>query len=192
LIASGDTLFAGTDSGRVFISNTNGSLWTKIDSGLPNNSIQFLAMNGNTLFAGTKDSGVFRCTQNETKWIAVNSGLTHKYILSLAISGDYLFAGVSDSNKSGGVWQRPLSEMPEETRSRQTMSASKQSEVTIHVSNNAGSQIQVTFFLLILIVSLQKYLMCQEMRLKRLWIRGANRARMESIGILETRRPDAI
>jgi len=106
---SGTNLFAGTDGGGVFLSTDNGTNWTAVNNGLPDNtSVYAFAVSGTNLFAGTS-GGVFLSTDNGTSWTPVNNGLTYPYphVYALAASGTNLFAGTYH----GGVWRRPLSEM---------------------------------------------------------------------------------
>jgi len=104
---SGTNLFAGTDGGGVFLSTDNGTNWTAVNNGLPDNtSVYALAASGTNLFAGTT-GGVFLSTDNGASWTAVNNGLTNTWVRALTVSGKNLFAGTEGK----GVWRRPLSEM---------------------------------------------------------------------------------
>jgi hypothetical protein len=135
LSSSGTSLFAGTPIG-VFRSSNSGTSWTKMNTGLTDTNVTALAVSGSTIFAGTStytvDSvyqfnghyygvfvggGVSRSTDNGATWTAVNTGfpalqtprgtITDMDVRSLAVCGSILFAGAY----SGGVWQRPLSDM---------------------------------------------------------------------------------
>jgi hypothetical protein len=99
---SGTNLFAGTDSGGVFLSTNNGTSWTVVNNGLTNTDVYALAVSGTNLFAGT-GGGVFLSTNNGTSWTEVNNGLTNTHVYTLAVSGTNLFAGTL----GGGVWRRP-------------------------------------------------------------------------------------
>jgi hypothetical protein len=65
---SGTNLFAGAccewwyceSAGGVFLSTDNGESWTGVSIGLPNTSVNTIAINGTNLFAGTGGNGVWR------------------------------------------------------------------------------------------------------------------------------------
>jgi len=104
LAASGKNLFAGTDSGGVFLSTNNGTSWTAI--GLTNTPINALVISGKNLFAGTDSLGAFLSANNGTSWTA--TGLTHS-ILAFAVSGTNLFAATDSgrlflSTNNGTSW----------------------------------------------------------------------------------------
>ena len=140
---SSSNLFAGTEGG-VFLSTNNGTSWTAVNSGLTNTHVLAFAVSGANLFAGTY-SGVFLSTDNGTSWTAVNSGLTYTYVNALAVSGVNLFAGTW----GGGVWRRPLDEIPVELTS---FAASVQENkvvlnwATATETNNQGFEIERKLF----------------------------------------------
>src|SRR5215468_8571021 len=103
LSVSGDSLFAGTFGGGVFLSTNNGQSWTAVNNGLTNHGVRALAVSGGNLFAGTYGGGVYLSTNNGQSWTAVNNGLTNlpnQAVLALAVSGGNLFAGTY----GGGVF----------------------------------------------------------------------------------------
>jgi hypothetical protein len=57
--AGGTNLFAGTRSG-VYLSTSNGTSWSAVDSGLTKRNVPSLAVSGSNLFAGTTEAGVWR------------------------------------------------------------------------------------------------------------------------------------
>ncbi len=61
LLVNGSTLFAATNSGRIFYSTDDAAIWHPVDSGLqPNLPITSLAIKDSILYAGTTDSGIWR------------------------------------------------------------------------------------------------------------------------------------
>jgi ligand-binding sensor domain-containing protein len=106
---SGSNLFAGTDTGGVFLSTDSGTSWTSVNSGLPAKTIVLsLAVSGIDLYAGTDTGGVFLSTDSGTSWTPVNAGLPAKSkVLSLAVFDGSLYAGIGGC----GVWRRPVPEM---------------------------------------------------------------------------------
>jgi Secretion system C-terminal sorting domain len=57
---SGRNIFAGTDSGSVFISTNNGNNWANVSKGLEDAGVNALTVLGPYLFAGTENAGVWR------------------------------------------------------------------------------------------------------------------------------------
>jgi hypothetical protein len=94
LLLWGNSLFAGTDTGGVFVSTNNGGSWIPADSGLLSLKIRTLAANGNALYAGTYGRGIFRSTDNGHLWTSVNTSLTDTFVSAFASRGDTLYAGV--------------------------------------------------------------------------------------------------
>jgi ligand-binding sensor domain-containing protein len=105
----GINLFAGTDTGGVFVSTNNGTSWTALNSGLHTGlsnqslvkSFAFIPIEtGDTnIFLGTWN-GVFLSTNNGLSWTAVNSGLTNYEVHSLAFSPN----GSDGTNIYAGTW----------------------------------------------------------------------------------------
>ena len=95
-IAVNDTnIFAGIPGpgGGVFLTTNNGTNWTAVNTGLPNDHIHPLVVSGSNIFAGTDGGGVYLTTDNGTSWTAANTGLPMTEIISFAVSGNNLFAG---------------------------------------------------------------------------------------------------
>jgi hypothetical protein len=103
LAISDSIIFAGTDTGGVFLSTNNGIDWLKADNGLPNTSVYSLAVTGNNIFAGTWN-GLFLSTNNGNKWTQVNDA----GVFALTITGSNIFAGtwggVLLSTNNGANW----------------------------------------------------------------------------------------
>jgi len=108
LALNGENLFAGTYKKGIFLSTNNGSNWTAINNGLPNNcDVWSFALSDNNLFASTDSGRVYLTTNNGNNWTLVNSGLPNTYITTLIIRNNDMYAG-TDGN---GVWRRPINEM---------------------------------------------------------------------------------
>jgi hypothetical protein len=61
LALSGGTIFAGADSGNVFLSTDNGTNWIAVNDGLPvYSTVNVLALSDGDIFAGTDGCGVWR------------------------------------------------------------------------------------------------------------------------------------
>jgi photosystem II stability/assembly factor-like uncharacterized protein len=107
LAVSGSNIFAGSDSGMVYLSTNNGTNWTVVNNGLPNNAIYALLTNGNIIFAGTKSSGSYLSTNNGSNWTDLNDSMGT--INMFAVSGSNIFeggTGVSLSTDSGKSWKK--------------------------------------------------------------------------------------
>ena len=99
LLVSGANLFAGTDSGGVYVSTNSGTSWNAVDTGLTERYVWALASLDTNLFAGTS-GGVFRSANNGATWSDVNTGLGSSGVSAFAVisSGTgsaSLFAGTN-------------------------------------------------------------------------------------------------
>jgi hypothetical protein len=118
IVASGNAIFAGSDSNGAFITTNGGTSWTAINSGLTDTHISQLATLGTKLFAVTLN-GVFVSNNNGTSWAADSSGLED--INCFVVVNNQLFAGTDDSGvylsaDSGQTWTSVSPEMPADTR----------------------------------------------------------------------------
>ena len=89
LAISGDTIFAGTNREKTFISAN---------------------INGKNISPGIDDynGGIFLSLDNGKTWENISKGFPINFnVLSLAISGSYIFAGTN----SGGIWELLLSKL---------------------------------------------------------------------------------
>ncbi|MFA5806204.1 MAG: T9SS type A sorting domain-containing protein [Melioribacteraceae bacterium] len=104
IVTSGPNIYAGTNSGGLFLSTNNGDSW--IASGLTDQSINSIAIIGTNLFAGTKNNGVFLSTNQGSNW--VSAGLSSYSVTALLVNGTNLFAGtyggVFLSTNNGANW----------------------------------------------------------------------------------------
>ena len=118
IIASGNAIFACSDSSGVFRTTNNAASWTAINSGLTDKRIFQLAAMGTKLFAVTL-SGVYISGDHGTSWAANSSSL--KNINCFVVVNNQLFAGTDSSGvylsaDSGGTWTSFNSGMPANTR----------------------------------------------------------------------------
>jgi Secretion system C-terminal sorting domain len=103
LLAVGNYLYAGTDSG-IFVTSNNGTSWTHSSiNGIP---ILSFTANGNTIFAGTNNYGVYVSSNNGNTW--VQTTLNNKYVSSLTVFNNIIFAGTTGaiyvSTNNGVDW----------------------------------------------------------------------------------------
>jgi photosystem II stability/assembly factor-like uncharacterized protein len=140
--ANGSKIFVGLSggggaaSGRVFLSDNNGTSWTLVDSGLPRTfldtpdvsfptftteyspMVEVLTLNDGVLFAGLSCRGVFRSTNDGTTWSEANNGIPSRAcIRSFAVHGNYIFAGADTgiymSADDGESWAQVSSGLPD-------------------------------------------------------------------------------
>ncbi|MSM38917.1 MAG: hypothetical protein GJT30_04750 [Geobacter sp.] len=84
LAFNGSSLFAGTNGGGVYRSDSGGS-WSQQINGLSGTIVNALAVGAGTVYAGT-NAGVHKTTSNGATWDAINSGITTLNILSLTVN----------------------------------------------------------------------------------------------------------
>ena len=104
LAVKGTQIFAGifnsTDSNYgVWTTADYGASWSLANNGLPQSSVQALAVIDTVIYAGFDNAGVYRSTDNGAHWTQANEGLTGIYVYALCASGKNLFAGTT-----GGVF----------------------------------------------------------------------------------------
>jgi photosystem II stability/assembly factor-like uncharacterized protein len=96
-------------AGAVFVSNDNGGIWTKLDSGLRDvGMITTFAFLDKYIFVGS-NKGVFVSNNNGEFWSPANEGLIGKFISGFAIIGTDIFVGTDEgmfiSKNNGELWQ---------------------------------------------------------------------------------------
>jgi photosystem II stability/assembly factor-like uncharacterized protein len=67
LLAHSSLLFAGTDAGKIFVSNDEGITWTEQSAGLPASVITSLIVNDSIVLAGTFGYGVYLLPLSDVK-----------------------------------------------------------------------------------------------------------------------------
>jgi|GEM_PF-2177750 len=147
LAVSGQTLFAGLNSGGIFRSVDNGSTWKECDSGLADKkeTITALLIYNSKIFAATAN-GLFRSIDNGDSWNRVTS-MTESSITSFAVIGDAIFigsmtGGVFASSDSGKTWSRKNSGLEDSCILSLTVSGTKLLAGThnfVYCSTNKGS-----------------------------------------------------
>ena len=109
LAVEGNTLFAGTDTGRIYKSTNLGDNWVSASNGIPNTAdVTSIAISGQNIFAGTKNHGLYLSKDNGNTWAAKNDGLEFPVAISaIYVSGNDLLIGTTNQS----VWRRSLSEI---------------------------------------------------------------------------------
>jgi photosystem II stability/assembly factor-like uncharacterized protein len=91
LVASGNTIYAGTDNSGVFISKDTGASWTSASNGLSVPYITTIAIKDTNVYAGTA-AGLFLSQDNGITWKKIDSGFTPtNSIKKISIIGDTVF-----------------------------------------------------------------------------------------------------
>ena len=106
--SDGTNIFAGTNSGGVYLSTNNGQSWSPANSGLPIGELASIAINGSMIFGASYNNGVYLSTNNGTSWSAVNSGLANRNVLCVAAKDSLILAGTDNgiflSHDNGSNW----------------------------------------------------------------------------------------
>ena len=90
----GSCLVATTDSG-IYVSRSNGSVWSKAKGELPTSLWYSVTTHGQYLFAGTYWNGIYRSADTGKTWQSINHGLPPVPVYCLGSSGGNVLAGVS-------------------------------------------------------------------------------------------------
>ncbi len=102
LVASGENIFAGTNSG-LFLSTNSGVNWNIV---LKNNEILNISACETNVFLSTWNDGILRSTNNGISWSPVNTPFS--YINEMIEMGTNLFAGTNNglytSSDNGASW----------------------------------------------------------------------------------------
>ncbi|MCE7935967.1 MAG: hypothetical protein DYG96_15435 [Chlorobi bacterium CHB2] len=95
IVANGEMLFAGTETGDVFASSSSGGPWRATAVGNNHLEILSLAADGATLYAGTRNGGIFRTSDNGKTWkqLIPPREVIGKNITALQMIGKTLFVG---------------------------------------------------------------------------------------------------
>ena len=109
----GDDLWAGTQSGRVFLTTNPVGGWAEPGAGVPGlvTALATDPLHADTLFAGTAVAGVFRSRDRGRSWQSTSVGLDSLEVRALAIAGgERLFvataAGVYEATDGADRWRR--------------------------------------------------------------------------------------
>ena len=106
--SDGTNIFAGTNSGGVYLSTNNGQSWSPANSGLPIGELASIAINGSMIFGASYNNGVYLSTNNGTSWSAVNSGLANRNVWCVAAKDSLILAGTDNgiflSHNNGSNW----------------------------------------------------------------------------------------
>lgn len=112
LYVNGSEIFAGSYGSGVFHSSDTGRTWSRLDSGLANNSIAALAVVGRSWYAGTYTDGVFVSsdtgaawspTAGSPQWNSVSAIITDEGELIVGTSN-----GLSISSDDGATWNQSV------------------------------------------------------------------------------------
>ena len=117
LTSDGNSLYAGTEGGKAFLSNNNETSWSAVSNGLNSSTTVFsIAISGQKIYAAT-DNGIFLSTNNGSSWNTVNDTLNNYVIWSIAIKDTYIIAGTAIngiilSSDNGKNWKTMNNSLP--------------------------------------------------------------------------------
>ena len=102
LSANGENIYAGTDNGEIYRSESTGKSWQLVNStDMAGSSISGMKWIGSTLYASSWGKGVIRSVNGGDSWTPINDGLDDRAVLTMAAVGTTLYAGTY----SKGVFQ---------------------------------------------------------------------------------------
>jgi photosystem II stability/assembly factor-like uncharacterized protein len=108
MLASGNSLFAGTQGGGIFHSADNGLNWAPANNGITNNVIHCFTKFATKIFAGADSGNIFLSTDSGSSWTLLNSGISQSAVNALAANDSNVFAahdfGIFYSPDSGTTW----------------------------------------------------------------------------------------
>ncbi len=91
----GNTLFAGTQGGGIFITSDHGITWNSANNGLKSMNIMAFTVKGSAIYTGT-DNGLFKSIDNGGTWVEADNGIPGNYFTSLAANSSYLFTTITN------------------------------------------------------------------------------------------------
>lgn len=111
LAAIGNTVYAGTSLGDIFVWDRQNNAWAHLPTGINSGSILCMIQSGNSLLAGTYWGGVMSSTDQGKSWSKSNKGLKNKRVFSLLANKGIVYAatyggGVFTSTNDGSTWQK--------------------------------------------------------------------------------------
>jgi hypothetical protein len=111
LMVKDPKIFAGTDTGGVFVSNDNGLNWSASNTGLDNHNIKAFCVKNNVLISGIGNGlstgSIYLSNNNGGTW-APTSVINHEFLFCLANYNSDILAGtwygVTKSSDAGSTW----------------------------------------------------------------------------------------
>ena len=117
---SGDSLYAGTLGGGVYLTAISGIHWTAASSGLTDLNVTGLARGGAFLYAATSNGGVFYSFPAVMHWTPCDSGLANTRVKAIAAVDTNVFAAADTSiyfsANSDTSWSSADTGLPSGTR----------------------------------------------------------------------------
>src|SRR5258706_7879404 len=110
-VTDGDSIYAGSEVGGVYMTSNNPINWTNISNGFGTDDVNAVLKFDNMLYAGTYGYGVYRSKDGGDTWSQIDTGWwqTSIYVNDLFAFNGFLFAAADDggyiSADSGSHWQ---------------------------------------------------------------------------------------
>jgi len=99
LAASGNSVYASSDTGRT---------WIPIYSNALHYVVNTVAIKDSDFFAGTSADGLYRSTDRGVTWNSVGLGISNNNVMSLMADSTYVYAGAKNavlvSSNNGNTW----------------------------------------------------------------------------------------
>ncbi len=156
LAANDSGIFAGTDTGGVFLSVDKGLNWTALNNGLTNKNVKALLMKDNLIVAGIANGlstgATFTSWNNGVSWAAPATPY-YGFLFCLALNGTDILAGtwygVIKSSDNGSTWTTLANGLPSNagvaglaisgTKIFAGVSSSSADNTGVFLSTNGGS-----------------------------------------------------
>ncbi len=108
LFSIGTTVYAGTGTNGMYVSNDDGVNWMALNSGMENLEISEICADSEYIFAGTFGQGVYRSSDNGQTWLPP-SNYGNVVVDAMIVTDNYVFAGTQSlgvlrSSDHGNSW----------------------------------------------------------------------------------------
>ncbi len=108
LFSIGTTVYTGTGTNGVYVSNDDGVNWMSLNSGIENLDVTEVCTDSEYIYAGTFGQGVYRSSDNGQTWLP-SSNYGNVVVDAMIVTDNYVFAGTENlgvlrSSDHGSSW----------------------------------------------------------------------------------------
>ncbi len=104
---SGNNIFAGSETGGVYLSTDKGIIWSPVNNGLTSYEIHTMCSNSGNVYAGN-NSGVYITSDNGSNWIKISTPSVGSTIFAVTAYDNKIFAasanGIFMTSNGGTSW----------------------------------------------------------------------------------------
>lgn len=104
---SGNSVFAGSESGGIYLSTDKGIIWSPVNNGLTSNEIHTICSSSGKVYSGS-NTGVFMTSNNGTSWTKISTSAVGSTIFAVTVYDNKIFAtsakGVFVTTNGGTDW----------------------------------------------------------------------------------------